>query len=211
VAVRIFVAGASGVIGRRLVPLLVGEGHDVAAMTRTAANAPALERAGAQPVVCDVYDAERLTFVMREFEPEVVLDELTDLPDDPADFPQFRERNDRMRIEGTLNLLAAAEQADGPIVIAQSIAWDLPDPRSRQAVLEHEAAVLERDGVIVRYGQLYGPGTFYPDEPPGAPRIHVDDAASLTLAALSAAPGTTLTIADEPEAGERTGTIRARA
>jgi nucleoside-diphosphate-sugar epimerase len=206
---RIFVAGASGVIGRRLVPLLVGDWHEVAAMTRTPENAPALERAGARPVVCDVYDAARLRAEVGAFEPDVILDELTDLPDDLAELPRFRDRNSRMRVEGTHNLLAAAAQADDALVVAQSVAWELPGERARQAVLELERAVLERDGVIVRYGQLYGPGTFYPDELPPAPRVHVDDAASLTLAALDARPRTTLTIEDEPEGRERTGTVRA--
>jgi hypothetical protein len=80
-------------------------------------------------------------------------------------------------------------------VIAQSISWELPGAR-RAVTAAHERAVIEAGGVVIRYGQLYGPGTFYPDGPPDPPRIHVDDAARLTLPALTAPAGLTI-VADD--------------
>src|SRR5215470_5108295 len=125
-AVRIFVAGATGVIGIRLVPLLAARGHVVAGMTRSASNAGLLAGLGAQPVVCDVYDADALTPALVSFAPDVVFHQLTDLPDDIGDMAAVSSRNDRMRSEGTGNLLAAAAAAEAERVIAQSISWELP-------------------------------------------------------------------------------------
>jgi nucleoside-diphosphate-sugar epimerase len=127
-AVRIFVAGASGVIGVRLVPLLAAGGHTVAGMTRSPGKTGLLRELGAQPVVCDVFDLEALTRVLAAFRPEVVLHQLTDLPDDAGDISRTGERNDRMRTEGTRNLLTAAAAAGADRFIAQSISWELPSP-----------------------------------------------------------------------------------
>jgi len=205
---RIFVAGASGVIGSRLVPLLVKDGHEVTGMTRSPEKTESLERLGAQPVVCDAYDGDRLTEAVVGSRPEVVFDELTDLPDDAADLDRYHPRNDRMREEGSRNVLAAAAASGAPLLISQSIAWELAQERRRRAVADHERAVLEQGGVVIRYGQLYGPGTFYEDEPPRPPKIQVDDAARLTLRALDAKPGTTLVIEDNDGAdGPSEGTI----
>jgi uncharacterized protein YbjT (DUF2867 family) len=99
-AVRIFVAGATGVIGVRLVQLLVGAGHSVAGMTRSAEKADALRELGAEPVVCDVYDPPRLNDAVAGFGSEMVMHQLTDLPDDADQIPAFAVRNDRMRTEG---------------------------------------------------------------------------------------------------------------
>jgi uncharacterized protein YbjT (DUF2867 family) len=193
--VRIFVAGASGVIGIRLVPLLIAGGHVVAAMTRSPDKAGLLAGLGAQPVVCDVFDAGALTRAVAAFGPEVVFHQLTDLPGDPGDLAAYGERNDRIRSEGTANLLAAAAAAAGR-VIAQSISWELPSAGRRAVIAAHERAVLQAGGVVIRYGQLYGPGTYYPAAPPGPPRIHVDDAARQTLPTLAAPPGVTI-VADD--------------
>ena len=110
---RIFVAGATGVIGRRLVPMLVGNGHNVTAMTRSADKAPAIEAQGAEAAVTDVFDAERLTEAVGAARPEAVIDQLTDLP--AAMNPRKAETelagNDRIRTEGTANLVAAARNA----------------------------------------------------------------------------------------------------
>jgi nucleoside-diphosphate-sugar epimerase len=193
---RIFLAGASGVLGRLLVPLLVDAGHTVAGMTRTPAKADDLRAMGAEPVVCDVYNLPALTAAVTEFRPELVLHQLTDLPDDPSRRAEFSHANDRMRREGTRNLLAAARSAGCDRFLAQSIAWQLPGDRGR-AVAEHERAVLDADGVVIRYGQFYGPDTFYPAEPPPPPRVRVDHAAHRTLALLDQPTGI-VSIVDEP-------------
>jgi nucleoside-diphosphate-sugar epimerase len=194
--VRIFVAGATGVIGVRLVPLLVADGHTVAGMTRSARKADSLHELGAEPVVCDVFDRDALAQAVAAFRPEVVFHQLTDLPDDASELARFSDRNDRIRGEGTRNLLAASAAAKAGRFIAQSISWELPSPERRAVTAAHERAVLQAGGVVIRYGQLYGPGTFYPAAPPEPPRIHVDDAARLTLPALSAPPGVTI-VADD--------------
>ena len=182
---RVFLAGATGVIGVRLVPLLVGAGHDVAGLTRTMGKTELLRDMGAKPVVGDVFDATWLAEAVAGFAPDVVLHELTDLPDDPAEISARGAANSRIRREGTRNLLAAAGAAG---VVAQSVAWQLPGDAG-EAVREHEAAVLGAGGVVVRYGQFYGPGTYFPSTLPAGPRIHVDDAARRTIPLLSARSG----------------------
>jgi nucleoside-diphosphate-sugar epimerase len=194
--VRIFVAGASGVVGVRLVPLLVAAGHVVAGMTHSPQKAEMLRDLGAQPVICDVFDADALTGSVTAFAPDVVLHQMTDLPDRAADIPRFAERSNRMLVQGTRNLLAAAAAAHAGRVIAQSISWELPGESGRAAYAEHERAVLEADGVVIRYAQLWGPGTYYENEPPEPPRVHVDDAARQTLPALDVPLGVTL-VADD--------------
>jgi nucleoside-diphosphate-sugar epimerase len=184
---RIFLAGATGVIGVRLVPLLVGAGHEVAGMTRSAGKQDQLRELGAEPVICDVYDGERLTASVIEFAPEVLVHQLTDLPDDVERLKDFSERNDRMRTEGTRHLLAAARAAGAPRFLAQSIAWR--PPGRGDIVDEHEGMVLDAGGVVIRYGQLYGPGTFYEDRVPPPPRVHVDEAARATVPLLDAESG----------------------
>ena len=190
---RVFVAGASGVIGVRLVPLLVAGGHVVAGMTRSPGKTGLLRELGAQPVVCDVFDADALTRAVSGFGPDVVFHQLTDLPDHAGDIAAFGDRNNRIRTEGTRNLIAAAGTAR---VIAQSISWELPRPSRRAATAALERAVLQADGVVIRYGQFYGPGTFHQTGPPDPPRIHVDDAARQTLPALAAPPGVTIVVDD---------------
>lgn len=186
--VRIFLAGASGVIGIRLLPLLVSAGHVVAGMTRSPENVARLEALGAEPVLCDVYDAETLREAVVSFDPDAVMHQLTDLPDDAAKLPELHERNDRMRLEGTRNLLAAAAAAGTERIFAQSIAWELPGQRGVNT-REFERAVLDAGGVIIRYGQLYGPGTYFETDKPDPPRIDVDEAARRTVPILDAPPG----------------------
>lgn len=185
---RIFVAGATGVIGVRLVPLLIAEGHEVAGMTRTPGNVDALAALGAEPFVCDVFDRRELERVVVEFSPEMVMHQLTDLPDDASKIAEFGSRNDRIRQEGTRNLIAAGRAAGSSRFLAQSIAWDLGGERA-QATKRFEQQVLDVGGVVIRYGQLYGPGTYYEDEPPDPPRVEVDEAARRTVALLDAEPG----------------------
>jgi len=185
---RIFLAGASGVIGVRLIPLLVRDGHEVAGMTRSPGKTAALRELGAEPVVCDVFDAGALAKAVTAFGPELVMHQLTDLPDQVERIPEFAAGNNRIRTEGTRNLLAAAAQAGATRFLAQSIAW-IP-PSGGEAVAEHERLVLAAGGVVIRYGTFYGPGTYSgADRVPPPPRIQVDEAARRTVALLTAPSG----------------------
>ena len=184
---RIVIAGATGVIGERLVPLLISAGHDVLGLTRSPTRLAGLEATGASGRVVDVFDRDGLLATVTDFAPDLVMHQLTDLPDDAADLPRFAAGNARIRSEGTRNLLAAAAAAGAPRFLAQSIAWT---PTTNAEVVEqHEQMVLEASGVVVRYGQFYGPGTFYPDEPPAEPRVHVEEAARRTVELLDAPSG----------------------
>lgn len=185
---RIFVAGASGVLGVRLVPLLVAGGHEVAGMTRSPAKASPLAGLGAEPVVCDVFDADALREAVVAFRPDALIHQLTALPDDPARVPEFAAANNRIRRKGTRNLLAAASVAGTSTFVAQSVAWALPG-EGGAAAADLERAVLDAGGVVVRYGRFYGPGTYHEGEPPEPPRIHIDEAARRTPAALGAPSG----------------------
>jgi uncharacterized protein YbjT (DUF2867 family) len=186
--VKIFVAGATGVIGVRLVPLLVEAGHQVAGMTRSEAKVEVLRDRGASAVVCDVYDPSQLNEAVDHFGPDMVMHQLTDLPDDVDRMSEYSERNDRIRTEGTRNLLTAAAAAGAKRFLAQSISWKLPPPR-QASTDAHERQVLDAGGVVLRYGQLYGPSTYYEDTLPPHPRIHVDEAARRTMFVLAAEPG----------------------
>lgn len=193
---RVFLAGASGVIGVRLVPLLVRDGHEVAGMTRSPGKAAALRELGAEPVVCDVFDAGALARAVTTFGPELVMHQLTDLPDQAERIPEFAARNSRIRTEGTRNLLAAAAQSGATRFLAQSIAWT--PPAGGEAVAEHERLVLAAGGVVIRYGIFYGPGTYSGSGPvPPPPRIQVDEAARRTVALLTAPSGVVVVTEDQ--------------
>jgi nucleoside-diphosphate-sugar epimerase len=185
--VRIFLAGASGVLGVRLVPLLVADGHVVAGMTRSPGKAESLRALGAEPVVCDVYDEATLSDLVVTFQPELVMHQLTDLPDDEASLASAGNANARMRREGTRNLLAAAEASGASRFLAQSVAWELTGSGGA-AKEELERTVLAVGGVVLRYGRFYGPGTYHA-EPPEPPRVQIDDAARQTAALLDAPSG----------------------
>ena len=126
---RIYFAGASGAIGSRLVPLLVHAGHTVGAMTRSPENAGRLASMGAQPIVCDVFDRLALTSTVRWFSPDLVLHELTDLPDDLENLPEESLLNARIRVEGTRNLLDAMKGLEQAKIVAQSVAWTMNPAR----------------------------------------------------------------------------------
>jgi uncharacterized protein YbjT (DUF2867 family) len=179
---RVFVAGASGLIGVRLVPLLVDAGHVVAGLTRTPAKAGALEAAGAEPVVADVFDREALMRAVRAFAPDLVLHQLTDLPDAVAELAAYYGANARMLREGTRNVVDAAGDAR---VVAQSIAWQAEGETGR-AYEALEATVLGAGGAVVRFGQFYGPGTYYESQLPEPPRIHIDAAARRAFETIDA-------------------------
>jgi uncharacterized protein YbjT (DUF2867 family) len=183
--VRIFLAGATGVIGTRLVPLLVEQGHEVAGMTRSGDKADMVRGLGAEPVVCDAYDEARLSEAVRTFAPDLLMHQLTDLPDDIKRIPLHLRRNNRIRTEGTRKLIAAGQAAGVERLIAQSIAFT--PPGAGRAVKRHERMVLDAGGLVLRYGWLYGPGTFSENtRRVPTPRIHVDDAARRTVELLDA-------------------------
>jgi uncharacterized protein YbjT (DUF2867 family) len=185
---RIFLAGASGVIGQRLIPRLVQAGHVVGGLTRSPAKTELLSHLGAEPILCDVFDREALIQVVRDFKPDVMLNELTDLPDDAGQISEFEALNARIRTEGNQNLIEAARQSGVPKILAQSLAWQLPDGPGARAVAELERSVLAESGVVLRYGQFYGPGTYH-EQPPKEPRVHVDRAAERTVQALNEPTG----------------------
>lgn len=186
---RVFLAGATGVIGSRLIPLLVESGHDVAGLTRTPAKAALVANLGARPAVGDVFDRERIIELVTAFKPDVMMHQLTDLPDDVRHIHEFTAANARIRREGTANLLESARRNGITRFFAQSVAWEL-EGDGGAAVAEMESGVLEFGGTVLRYGQFYGAGTYHPDTPPQPPRVHIDNAAQRTVAALAAEPGT---------------------
>ena len=257
---RIFVAGATGVIGRRLVPQLVAQGHQVTALTRRPAEtAPSPAQGGSSPaedgpspaeggpspvqggsspveggsdssrggvtwVVGDVYDRERLFELVAAARPEVLMHQLTDLTS--RDFAA----NSRIRREGTRNLVDAALAAGVRRVVSQSIAWayepgttpaDESTPLDLHAADEYRRTTVEAvatleaitaeapEWVVLRYGMLYGPGTWYaknglmatsplPTGPDVTSFLHIDDAAQAAAAALTWPSGPVNIVDDEP-------------
>jgi 2-alkyl-3-oxoalkanoate reductase len=239
---RVFVAGASGAIGRPLVPRLVAAGHEVTGTTRSEERAEAVRAAGARAAVCDALDADALRAAVEENAPEVVVHQLTALPHrfDPRDKEIYAGTN-RLRTEGTRNLIDAARAAGARRLVCQSIAFayapaarpEVMDEEARlafgspppfgdgiRAIDEMERAVLGADGLeglVLRYGWFYGPGTFYAEDGSMAHDVrkrrfpvigkgtglfsfvHVDDAASATVAAVErGAPGIYNVVDDEP-------------
>mgnify|MGYP002624259386 CR=1 FL=1 len=237
---RVFLAGGSGVIGRQLVPRLVARGYQVTATTRRADRLPELEALGASAVVCDAFDAEGLRAAVAAAAPDVVVHQLTSIPSriDPRRVVRDFETTNRLRTEGTRNLLAAAEAAGAGRFIAQSVAFahrpdgdglkreedplflDCP-PAYRPLVeavasLERQVATADLEGVVLRYGYFYGPGTIYapggtfradvrrrrlPIVGPGSgvfSFVHIDDAADATVAAITGPPGLYQIVDDDP-------------
>lgn len=217
---RVFLAGAAGAIGRRLVPLLLRAGHEVTGTTRSAATATELARAGVVPAVLDVFDAPALMAAVGAAKPAVVIHQLTDLPRqfDEARIAASYPKNARIRIEGTRNLIAAAQAAAARRFIVQSIAFayagggephpetdplNLADPA--RAVTVKGAADMERqalsasglDAIVLRYGLLYGPGTWREASSGQKPALHVDAAAHAALLALTRGAAGVYNIADD--------------
>jgi nucleoside-diphosphate-sugar epimerase len=205
---KVFLAGAAGAIGRRLVPLLLEAGHEVTGTTRSGESAAELRARGVTAVVVDVYDLAALRDAALRARPDVVIHQLTDLPKalDTAR-PRNFDGNMRIRIEGTANLVAAAQAAGARRLIAQSIAFAYapgPEPHAEtdplapaegvtpaamtsRGVRGLEGATLGAtglDGIVLRYGRLYGPGTWYPTAH-GRGSLHVDAAAQAALLALT--------------------------
>lgn len=186
---RVFLAGASGVIGQRLIPLLIRAGHVVGGMTRSSRKTALLAQLGAEPILCDVFDREALIRSVRAFAPDVVLNELTDLPDEEEKIGAYSEVNARIRTEGNQNVIDAAHLSGSPKLLVQTVSWQLPAGRDAQSAAELERAVLAAGGVVLRYGQFYGPGTYHEREIPAPPRIRIDRAAERTVELLGAPSG----------------------
>ena len=124
-SLKIFLAGAAGVIGRRLLPLLTAQGYEVHGTTRSSARATDLERWGARPIVLDAFDRRAVFAAVAAVRPDVVVHQLTDLSHgfEPEKLAETLARNSRLRTEGTQNLVEAARAAGVRRLIAQSIAW----------------------------------------------------------------------------------------
>ena len=204
---KIFLAGAGGAIGRRLTPLLRAAGHAVAGTTRSSEKAAAVAALGADPVIVDVLDRDALTRAIKIAAPQIIMHQLTDLPFAPGTprYDEGLERNARLRVEGTRNLVDAAKAAGVRRLITQSIAFvyapvegmraetdplDLSATGARKrtvdGVVALEQATLQLpEGIVLRYGYLYGPGTWYPNEKRAKPALHVDAAAQAALLAVS--------------------------
>ena len=193
--VRIFLAGATGVIGIRLLPRMLAEGHVIAAMTRTPGKTDGLREAGVTPVLCDIFDQRSLLAAVKDFHPDIIVHQVTDLPDEIEKLADFLPGNDRVRSEGTRTLLAAAKAVSASGFLAQSIAWRT-GPGTGPVLDAHEQGVISAGGTVLRYGLYYGPGTWFENELPPAPRVHVDDAAWRTIPFL-AGPRGIFTIVDE--------------
>jgi 2-alkyl-3-oxoalkanoate reductase len=238
---RVFVAGASGVIGRRLVPQLRGAGHEVVGTTRSPQKANLLEGLGAEPVVVDALDSPALASAVQQARPEVVINELTDLPEN------FKPRNpdygqtQRLRSEATATLAEAGREAGARRLISQSIAFLYAPNGERikdesaplmeaitgtsfdepiRGTRELERITLESEGLeglVLRYGWFYGPGTYFAADGSYAERtrkrrypivgdgggitsfIHVDDAAAATVRVLDhGSPGVYNVVDDDP-------------
>lgn len=227
---HVFLAGATGVIGRRLIPRLTERGHRVTAMTRHPGRAALLRGLGAEPVVADAFARGAVVSALLGAAPDAVIHQLTDLSaSDTA-------ANARLRIHGTRNLVDAARIAGVERMVAQSIAWayapgdgpatedvplDLEAALPRQTTVEGVAALEAAvaglpEGVVLRYGLLYGPGTWFAAGGAGAENaragrlaadddvtsfLHVDDAAAAAAEALDWPPGPVNVCDDEPAAG----------
>lgn len=241
---KVFVSGASGAIGKQLVPRLVAAGHQVTGSTTTASKSDSLRALGAEPVVLDLLDQEAVGVAVGEAEPDAIIHEATALGGgiDPRHFDRDFAITNRLRTEGTDHLLAAGRAAGVERFLAQGFAgWSSnrtgaeiksetdpldPNPpekmRSTMAAFRHlEKAVTGADGIVLRYGGFYGPGTSSQLDPPGEmidlvlkrkfpligdgggvwSFIHVADAADATVKALEIGePGIYNMVDDEPVA-----------
>jgi nucleoside-diphosphate-sugar epimerase len=215
---RILLAGATGAIGRRLTPLLIAAGHDATGTTRSAEGARKLEAAGIRAAIVDVYDAAALARAAVDARPEVVVHQLTDLPQalDEKELAASYPRNARIRVEGTRNLIAAARAAGARRFIVQSIAFAYAPGREPHveddplnlvdgprlttvrgaADMEEQVLASGMEAVVLRYGLLYGPGTWNVG-PNHKPALHVDAAAQAAVLGLSRGSTGIYNIADD--------------
>ncbi|MEV6930911.1 NAD(P)-dependent oxidoreductase [Dactylosporangium sp. NPDC051485] len=237
---RIFVAGASGVLGRAFLPLAITAGHEVIGMTRSGQGTQTVEALGATPVLADALDRDQVAQAVAKARPDAIVDLLTDLSTGNS------ASNALLRTEGTRNLVDAARMAAVDRFVAESISWihapgtapadedepldlDAAEPR-RTTILGVQAlenAAHERSqGIVLRFGQLYGNGTWYarngrfadavragglPATETVTSFVHVDDAARATLLALGWPAGTWNIVDDEPAPGTDWVPVFARA
>lgn len=218
---RVFLAGATGVIGRTLCRMLIQAGYTVTGTTRAADKTAMLESLGVSPVIVDVFDSETLRRAVVESGASVVIHQLTDLPPglDPRLMSEARVRNARVRELGTKHLVEAAVAGKVERVVAQSIAFayapgpkphdenapldlNASDPglaRSARAVasLEHQVLAGPFCGIVLRYGRLYGPGTGFDQRSASGAPVHVDAAADAALRALKCGNQGIYNIAEE--------------
>jgi nucleoside-diphosphate-sugar epimerase len=236
----VFVAGATGAIGRPLVPALIEAGHEVVGMTRSDERAGRLRDQGAEAVVCDALDAEGLRRAVEGASPDVLVHQLTDLPQDFT--PRYRYgRTNELRSQVTRDLIAAGRQAGARRIVAQGVSFfylptggmvkdeDAPTMAGQaegkfgeaaDAMADMERQVVEAeglDGLVLRYGFFYGPGTWFAHGTSLARAyrlrmsplvgsgegvfsfVHVEDAAAATVAAVErGAPGIYNVVDDEP-------------
>ena len=242
---KVFVAGATGALGKQLVPLLVANGHDVVGMTRTEAKRDQLRTVGAQPVVADALDADAVGRAVGEAEPDVIVHQLTAIPPkiDMRRFDREFALTNRLRTEGTDSLLSAGkavgvkrfvaqsnaslyERTGGPIKAEDAPIDHDPPPAMQQglAAIRHlEDAVTGApwtEGLVLRYGWFYGPGTSIALDPLGSQIellrkrqlpivgggtgiwsfIHIVDAATATLAAVEGGPAGIYNVVDDEPA-----------
>jgi nucleoside-diphosphate-sugar epimerase len=242
---KVFVAGATGALGRQLVPRLVASGHDVTGMTRTESKRDFVRSLGARPAVADALDSEAVARAVAEAEPEVIVHQLTALSGsfDMRHIDRWLEVTNRLRTEGTDHLLAAGRAVGARRFVAQSYAgWPFartdgliknemapldPDPPQRlrsgldaiRYVEEAVTAIDWGDGIVLRYGGFYGPGTSLSSDPHADVTaqvrkrrfpivgsgsgiwsfIHIEDAATATVAAVEhGKPGIYQVTDDEP-------------
>jgi nucleoside-diphosphate-sugar epimerase len=205
-------AGASGAVGRRLASLLCGANHEVFGTTRSSDKVGMLRALGIAPIVVDVFDVDAVVQAVAAARPDIVIHQLTDLPSAPGTpgYPAAQVANRALRITGTRNLIQAAKAAGVRRAVAQSIAFIYaPGEGARteddplelaaegvrqltvQGIVALEREVLQTpgiDGVVLRYGYLYGPDTWY-EAPPKPPSVHVDAAACAALLAVSKGAG----------------------
>ncbi|MFJ8455759.1 NAD-dependent epimerase/dehydratase family protein [Bacillus paramycoides] len=224
---EIFVAGATGVIGRSLIPMLIKNGHTVYAMIRNESQIELMKKVGALPVIANVFNRNAVFSVLEEAKPDVVIHQLTSLSS--WNF----EDNAKIRIEGTRNLVDAAKNVGVKKIISQSISWayesgdklatetdplDFYAPMPRQVTINGIAKLEETvselpEAVILRYGTLYGPGTWYAENGVFANQvrnneiiatdgissfIHVEDAARAAMLALDWPSGIVNIVDDHP-------------
>ena len=236
---RIFVAGATGAVGLPLVRALCTLGHQVTGMTRAGRSADRLREVGAVVSAADAFDPKAVRRAIEAAAPDVVIDQMTWLPANPADIIKSLPDDTRLHREGGGNLLAAAVDLGVRRYVLQSRGFYLDAPAGQladeAAVLRHDApgeignstrvttACEDRvltspamDGVVLRYGFFYGPGTWY--RPDGAIAdmvrkrqstiigdgnavwsfIHIDDAVAATVASLTGRPGIYNIVDDDP-------------